>query len=276
MLILANFVFTIHQATLITDDCMLLGSILRNVTRPVPSPVLLVLSAWFQHVYRISYFLLLLVFVHFSLVFDYPFDASLLSVVGCVTDSIVRFRFLEWLFSLYKKKTVVCLFHLKFCLSFSAPHLARSSLIVIFFCNATHSRNVLQLHYVHGRLVGRADGCRTELPSPDRRYPRDASLGEWSRALQRDQDVSCSSSRFCFPPQIKSVFLQWLPWILRMGRPGRKITRKTIILSNRMKELELKERSSKSLLANVLDIDDDFRHPCSGISGSTTAIGGSV
>ncbi|XP_053679271.1 neuronal acetylcholine receptor subunit alpha-7 isoform X1 [Anopheles nili] len=78
------------------------------------------------------------------------------------------------------------------------------------------------------------------------------------------------------PPWIKSVFLQWLPWILRMGRPGRKITRKTIILSNRMKELELKERSSKSLLANVLDIDDDFRHPCSGISGSTTAIGGSV
>uniref|UniRef100_A0A182VYG3 Neurotransmitter-gated ion-channel ligand-binding domain-containing protein n=1 Tax=Anopheles minimus TaxID=112268 RepID=A0A182VYG3_9DIPT len=63
------------------------------------------------------------------------------------------------------------------------------------------------------------------------------------------------------PPWIKSVFLQWLPWILRMGRPGRKITRKTIILSNRMKELELKERSSKSLLANVLDIDDDFRHP---------------
>ncbi|XP_046866480.1 neuronal acetylcholine receptor subunit alpha-7 isoform X2 [Drosophila willistoni] len=75
------------------------------------------------------------------------------------------------------------------------------------------------------------------------------------------------------PPWIKSVFLQWLPWILRMGRPGRKITRKTILLSNRMKELELKERSSKSLLANVLDIDDDFRHT---ISGSQTAIGSSA
>ncbi|CAB3256246.1 unnamed protein product [Arctia plantaginis] len=60
--------------------------------------------------------------------------------------------------------------------------------------------------------------------------------------------------------QIKSVFLQWLPWILRMSRPGKKITRKTIMMSNRMRELELKERSSKSLLANVLDIDDDFRH----------------
>ena len=27
----------------------------------------------------------------------------------------------------------------------------------------------------------------------------------------------------------------------------------------RMKELEMKEKASKSLLANVLDIDDDFR-----------------
>ncbi|XP_043481407.1 neuronal acetylcholine receptor subunit alpha-7 isoform X1 [Leptopilina heterotoma] len=62
------------------------------------------------------------------------------------------------------------------------------------------------------------------------------------------------------PNWIKRVFLQWLPWILRMSRPGKPITRKTILMSNRMKELELQERSSKSLLANVLDIDDDFRH----------------
>ena len=44
-----------------------------------------------------------------------------------------------------------------------------------------------------------------------------------------------------------------------MGRPGEKITRKTIMIQNKMKELDLKERSSKSLLANVLDMDDDFR-----------------
>ena len=44
-----------------------------------------------------------------------------------------------------------------------------------------------------------------------------------------------------------------------MGRPGEKITRKTIMMQNKMKELDLKERSSKSLLANVLDMDDDFR-----------------
>ena len=60
-------------------------------------------------------------------------------------------------------------------------------------------------------------------------------------------------------PQISTLFLNWLPWFLRMSRPGRKITLKTILMNNKMKELELKERSSKSLLANVLDMDDDFR-----------------
>ena len=58
---------------------------------------------------------------------------------------------------------------------------------------------------------------------------------------------------------MRSVFLQWLPWILRMNRPRKKITRKTIMMNNRMKELEMKEKASKSLLANVLDMDDDFR-----------------
>merc|ERR1719322_1739599 len=61
------------------------------------------------------------------------------------------------------------------------------------------------------------------------------------------------------PNWVRCVFLQWIPWALRMGRPGEKITRKTIMMQNKMKELDLKERSSKSLLANVLDMDDDFR-----------------
>ena len=57
---------------------------------------------------------------------------------------------------------------------------------------------------------------------------------------------------------MKTLFLQWIPWVLRMARPGEKITRKTIMMQNKMKELDLKEKSSKSLLANVLDMDDDF------------------
>lgn len=55
------------------------------------------------------------------------------------------------------------------------------------------------------------------------------------------------------------LFLQWLPWLLKMGRPGEKITRKTILMAKKMKDLDMKETSSKSLLSNVLDMDDDFR-----------------
>ena len=59
---------------------------------------------------------------------------------------------------------------------------------------------------------------------------------------------------------MRKLFLQWLPWILRMHRPKKPITRKTIMMSSRMRELEMKEgRNSKSLLSNVLDMDDDFR-----------------
>ncbi|XP_030762373.1 neuronal acetylcholine receptor subunit alpha-7-like isoform X3 [Sitophilus oryzae] len=73
------------------------------------------------------------------------------------------------------------------------------------------------------------------------------------------------------PQWIKTVFLQWLPWMLGMSRPGKKITRKTIMMNSRMKELELKERSSKSLLANVLDIDDDIRN-VSGVAGNSSTM----
>ena len=54
-----------------------------------------------------------------------------------------------------------------------------------------------------------------------------------------------------------------------MSRPGKKVTRKTIVMNSRIKEMELKERSSRSLLANVLDMDDDFRS-ASGISYAPT------
>ncbi|XP_077532206.1 neuronal acetylcholine receptor subunit alpha-7-like isoform X1 [Haemaphysalis longicornis] len=70
------------------------------------------------------------------------------------------------------------------------------------------------------------------------------------------------------PAVIRQVFLVWLPWLLRMEPPGQKATRRSLFLSNKMKELELKERSSRSLLANVLDIDDDFRTANSAAAAS--------
>ncbi|CRK93806.1 CLUMA_CG007333, isoform A [Clunio marinus] len=70
---------------------------------------------------------------------------------------------------------------------------------------------------------------------------------------------------------VRIVFLYWLPCILRMQRPGRDTSMEypptpTSDASERkatnIQDVELRERSSKSLLANVLDIDDDFRHNC--------------
>ncbi|GIY27606.1 hypothetical protein CDAR_209291 [Caerostris darwini] len=74
---------------------------------------------------------------------------------------------------------------------------------------------------------------------------------------------------FSSPLQIRTVFLLWLPWILRMHRPAKISARLKARQSSftsgggrsssRLSAPDLKERSSKSLLANVLDIDDDFR-----------------
>ncbi|KAH1023170.1 hypothetical protein HUJ04_012426 [Dendroctonus ponderosae] len=73
-------------------------------------------------------------------------------------------------------------------------------------------------------------------------------------------------------PWFKLVFLIWLPKCLYMHRPGDKENNSTYSPPPRpsstqadrktihFPDLEMKERSSKSLLANVLDIDDDFRH----------------
>lgn len=60
--------------------------------------------------------------------------------------------------------------------------------------------------------------------------------------------------------QVRILFLTWLPCILRMSRPGQETGTDTSHMSMQIRDLELRDRSSKSLLANVLDIDDDFRH----------------
>ena len=54
------------------------------------------------------------------------------------------------------------------------------------------------------------------------------------------------------------IFLQWLSWMLRMSRPGKPLTKKGILLQTKMAELEKGDKCSNSLLANVLDMDEDF------------------
>nr|CAD7567497.1 unnamed protein product [Timema californicum] len=82
-------------------------------------------------------------------------------------------------------------------------------------------------------------------------------------------ELNTTSALANYATEIKTIFLHWLPCLLRMSRPGLEAdaSRKNL----QMRELELKERSSKSLLANVLDIDDDFRHH--GGTGTISAAG---
>ncbi|XP_058835246.1 neuronal acetylcholine receptor subunit alpha-7-like [Topomyia yanbarensis] len=75
---------------------------------------------------------------------------------------------------------------------------------------------------------------------------------------------------------IRVVFLSWLPCILRMTRPGEPFPhpcRQSEDEKNKqLQEVEMRERSSKSLLANVLDIDDDYRcnHRCNTLPHNPT------
>ena len=53
------------------------------------------------------------------------------------------------------------------------------------------------------------------------------------------------------------IFLQWLPWLLRMSRPGKTLTRKGILMETKLKELEKGDKQGNSLLA-VLDMEDEI------------------
>lgn len=65
---------------------------------------------------------------------------------------------------------------------------------------------------------------------------------------------------FLVPLQVRKGICEWLAWALRMKRPGRSFAPPKGLSSNsKLRDLELRERSSRSLLANVLDLDDDFR-----------------
>ncbi|CAG0893525.1 unnamed protein product [Cyprideis torosa] len=59
------------------------------------------------------------------------------------------------------------------------------------------------------------------------------------------------------PNWIKTVFLQWLPWILRMDRPHKKISFKTIRMSRNLAAIQ--KQSSKSLISNVKQDEEDWR-----------------
>lgn len=74
------------------------------------------------------------------------------------------------------------------------------------------------------------------------------------------------------PEWVSLLFLQWMPWALRMNRPGVKITKKSIMMGKKMREMDDKQMGSKSILSNVLDMDDDFRASASAGTTLTSSI----
>lgn len=68
--------------------------------------------------------------------------------------------------------------------------------------------------------------------------------------------------------QVKYFICGWLAWLLRMKRPGGSTTKKALTQRAQVKDMKLGELEdkSKSLMANVLDMEDDPRM----VNGNTT------
>jgi len=67
------------------------------------------------------------------------------------------------------------------------------------------------------------------------------------------------------PGWVKRGICEWLAWFMRMKRPGEPLSRKTLFKTDDAIRLQMKEQSSKSLLANVLDLEDDVLNGDAGI-----------
>ena len=137
-------------------------------------------------------------------------------------------------------------------------------------------RNIFQLHHVHGGEQRGDHHHDPQLSSQEGAYSSHARVGEYMRNIENhlpanNEKMSYSNSNATLQAsalilskcerkyhfQVRVIFLQWIPFLLRMSRPGEKFSFKTIQIQNKMKEID--PPGSRSLLANVLDMDDDFK-----------------
>lgn len=61
------------------------------------------------------------------------------------------------------------------------------------------------------------------------------------------------------PKWVRTVFCEWLAWLLRMSRPGKELSHEGLMRKASMRDLEEKVPPSLSLLANVEDIDNSIQ-----------------
>ena len=56
--------------------------------------------------------------------------------------------------------------------------------------------------------------------------------------------------------QVRCALCEWLPWMLRMSRPGRDLSRQFLLRKAKMRDLEAKSPPSMSLISNIKDVDN--------------------
>lgn len=84
------------------------------------------------------------------------------------------------------------------------------------------------------------------------------------------------------PKQVKLMFLVWMPCLLCMSRPNRDEppsngtkadkNKSTASSIHHLPDLEFRAKSSRSLLANVLDLDDDLRSSTRSYPGARSQV----
>ena len=126
--------------------------------------------------------------------------------------------------------------------------------VVFHYSNCPLFRNLLQLHHVHGSKLCGDHHHDPQLPPQEIWYSWNATLGIHYFSSVSPMDVKVT----------EGSGLSISKNLLRMSRPGKKLTRKTILLQKKMKDLDKRGNIYTSVLVNLLDIQDSFRSKSPG------------